>query len=217
MNIVEKTVMTIIFGSVLPILLFIAGWWGSFRLVPEKRVIIFAIFGLGLGILADALLLRKWLHTPYQTNSKILLLIYLFYSIGSFGFFMGVPVFNLLIGMAAGIFTGRQACLSQDNIIETKHKIAKVSVFTSVIMIIFCILSAVIALRDPIDTARNLEGMFRIQSFMISTAVIIGIIVIGGFLLVFFQYWLTRQAALIAYGIQRCNIPIKQRRDREVK
>ena len=47
---------------------------------------------------------------------------------------------------------------------------------------------------------RNLEGMFRLGAFSISTSTIIGIIVIGRIVLVSVQYWLTKKTALIAYS-----------------
>ena len=217
MNIAEKSVLTVIFGSVLPILLFLVGWWASFRMVQESMIVVFAASGLVVGILIDALFLRKWFQKPYQTSTKVLILIYLFYSAGIFGFFMGIPVFNLITGLAAGIFTGRKARLNHENINEFNSKIVKVSTFTSVIMVIICIFSAAIALHDPSDTARNLEGMFRMQPFTITTAMIIGIILIGGILLALLQYWLTRQAALAAFGIRKQALSILLRKNREVK
>jgi hypothetical protein len=217
MNTIEKTVLKIIFGSVLPILLFLAGWWASFRLVQESMVIVFALSGLALGILLDVLFLNKWFQNPYQTRTIILILIYFFYSVGIFGFFMGIPVFNLLTGLAAGIFAGRKAHHDHESVTAFKSKIVKVSTFTTVIMGVICVLSTAIALQDPTDTARNLEGMLRMRPFTITTAMIIGIILIGGTLLAVLQYWLTRQAALAAYGIRKLVIQNLPRRNREVK
>lgn len=217
MNMLEKTALTVIFGSVLPISLFLVGWWSSFRLVQESMIIVFAASGLVVGILIDALFLRKWFQKPYQASTKVLILIYLFYSAGIFGFFMGIPVFNLITGLAAGIFTGRKARLNHENINEFNSKILKVSTFSTLIIVIFSILSAALALQDTIDTARNLEGMFRMPPFTLSTAIIIGIILIGGILLALLQYWLTRQAALAAFGIRKLAIQNLPRRNREVK
>ena len=217
MNMLEKTALTVIFGSVFPISLFLVGWWASFRLVQESMIIVFAASGLVVGILIDALFLRKWFQKPYQASTKVLILIYLFYSAGIFGFFMGIPVFNLITGLAAGIFTGRKARLNHENINEFNSKILKVSTFSTLIIVIFSILSAALALQDPIDTARNLEGMFRMPPFTLSTAIIIDIILIGGILLALLQYWLTRQAALAAFGIRKLAIQNLPRRNREVK
>ena len=200
MNKVETMVIDLVFGAVLPIFLFLAGWWSSIGLVSDNLIFVIALTCLSLGIVIDILFLKKWLRNVYNTNWKLLIIIFLFYSICTFGFFMGVPVFNLMIGIMAGIFVGRKLYHDKKSINEVRCNIKKTSIFTTVVILIISLASAFFALRDPMDTARNLEGMFHIQSFSITTQIIIGIIVIGGFVLALSQYWLTKTVALTTFN-----------------
>ncbi|NTU88741.1 MAG: hypothetical protein HGA54_02385 [Actinobacteria bacterium] len=190
--------MTLIFGSVLPILLFLAGWWSSIGLVPEHLIFVFASIGFGLGIVIDIVFLRKWLKDIYSINPIVLVLVFLFYSICTLGFFMGVPLFNLIPGAIAGIYMGRRLPHTATNAQDGERIIKDTGMTTAIVMLMICACSAFLALKDPMDTALNLEGMFN-TSFSITTEMLIAVIVIGGIFLVTFQYWLTKRAALRAY------------------
>jgi len=196
----EKFSITIIFGAVMPVFLFLAGWWGSIGRVSENMISVAALAGLASGVMVDILFFRKWLRNVYDTDMKILMIIYLFYSICIFGFFMGVPVFNLLAGIVGGMFAGRKLYYDNASINKVKCNIKRLCSFTSAVMLAICLASAYFALKDPGDTARNLEGMFNIGKFSINTGIVVGIIVIGGFALIIFQYWLTKKAAMIVYN-----------------
>jgi len=200
MNKVETMVMALVFGAVLPIFLFLAGWWSSIGLVSDNLIFIIALTCLSLGIVIDILFLKEWLRNVYNTNWKLLIIIFLFYSICTFGFFMGVPVFNLMIGIMAGIFVGRKLYHDKKSITQVRCNIKKTSIVTTIVIVTISLASAFFALRDPMDTARNLEGMFHHQSFSITTLMIIGIIVIGAFVLALSQYWLTKTAALTTFN-----------------
>lgn len=63
-----------------------------------------------------------------------------------------------------------------------------------------CVASAYLALRDPMDTARNLEGMLGIRSFEVTPWAVAGLIAAGGPALIFVQHRLTKVAAELAYG-----------------
>lgn len=195
----EDFLLFFIFSSVVPIFFFMAGWWGSIGLVPENLIFIIAIIGLVLGIVLDFLFLKKQLKNVYETDRKILIIIYLFYSIGMFGFFMGVPIFNLMIGILAGMFIGRRSYQKKEGSEKFGNEIRKTCVFTTAVMIAISMTSAVIALKDPLDTARNLEGMFNQRVYSITRTMILLIIVLGGFLLALAQYLLTKVAGTVAY------------------
>lgn len=197
---IEKNLTILIFGAVLPIFFFLAGWWGSIGRVSDDLIFSIAFIGLGMGIILDILFLKKWLVNVYGIDTKLLAVIYLFFSTCTFGFFMGVPVFNLLVGMMAGFFAGRKSYHKKENRFKAKANIREVSIFTAVVMLLTCISSAFFALRDTMDTARNLEGMLHLGAFSLTTSMLIGIIVIGGIVLVSVQYWLTKKAAIIAYS-----------------
>ena len=183
MNKIETYLNGFVFGAVFPILLFLAGWWTSFLFrVPENRIFIFVLTGLASGLLIDVFLLKKWMKHIYDIDSKILMMIYMFYAVGFFGFFMGVPVFNIILGIFAGVHLGRKSRhfnLSE----ETVNKVIRSgSLFTALVMGLICIGSAYFALKDPY-TAANLRGMFKIH-FEITHKMLLGLIVFGGVFLV---------------------------------
>lgn len=201
MNKIETYLNRFVFGAVFPILLFLAGWWTSFLFrVPENRIFFFALAGLASGLLINVFLLKKWMKHIYDIDSKILMMIYMFYSICFFGFFMGVPVFNIIPGIFAGFYLGRKS--SHFNLAEeTVNKVIRSgSLFTTLVMGLICIGSAYFALKDP-STAANLQAMFKVH-FEITHEMLFGLIVFGGVFLVTIQYLLTKWAAQFAFNLK---------------
>ncbi|PKM78180.1 MAG: hypothetical protein CVU90_03935 [Firmicutes bacterium HGW-Firmicutes-15] len=182
-----------------PILLFLSGWWLSIGLVPENKIFVIAILGFSIGILADLVLVWKKLTKIYEINIGLVIIIYLFYSICILGFFMGVPIFNLILGIIAGFFVGRRLKYSNLDNEEFNRSSRNTSIFTTAVILVISAISAFLALKDPLDTARNLQGMLGIQAFIITTPMIIVLIIVGGTTLAILQYCLTKFMAQIAY------------------
>jgi uncharacterized protein YneF (UPF0154 family) len=190
----DKIFLGIIFGFIPPIILLLLGWWIGISLVIENKIILFVVSSFILGIFVDMILLRKWINIGYKLNNYILTGIYIFYSICIFGFFMGVPVFNIFMGVIAGIYIARRIINRNLEKREIKNKVMVTSMFSSIIILFISILSAYFALKDPY-TAANLEGMFNL-SFSLSLEMIIGLIIAGGLLLVLFQYLVTKKTSM---------------------
>lgn len=114
---------------------------------------------------------------------------------------MGVPVFNALIGICAGAYMGRRLYLQGITTQEYGADLKKTGIFSAIIMIFICMLSAYFALKDPY-TAANLEGMFN-TSFQITNEMIYGLVIVGGIGLIIFQYFSTIVAGRIAYKMGR--------------
>lgn len=76
--------------------------------MPDDRIFIAALSGLAAGVLVDLILFKEQIARPFEASRRVFVLAYLFYSICTFGFFMGVPAFNLLQGAAAGFYAGRR-------------------------------------------------------------------------------------------------------------
>ena len=102
----ERLFLMIMIGLVFPILLGLAGWWGSLPFVPESSIIYFALGGFMLGVLVDMVFLRFWTRNALRLPLIWPVLVYLFYSVGMFGFFMGVPAFNVVMGPVGGYYMG---------------------------------------------------------------------------------------------------------------
>jgi hypothetical protein len=201
----EIAVIGIMFGAVPVIAGFLAGWWISIPLVPESRIFLCALAGLFMGLIIDIILLRGWIHHAYSMKPYVWMAVYHFYSIGMFGFFMGVPVFNVLLALPAGFFVGGWGAHHGADVTRMREAARRCAVFTTSVLALVCVASASIALASP-STASDLQGMLRLP-FRVTLAMIIGIILSGGALILSFQWWLTIRCAEGAYGffIARAN------------
>lgn len=189
----DRRFLTFVLAPISPILLFLAGWWISLTIVNDNLVFLFAFLGLFFGITLDVIYITHWVRNAFRMSTTLWLLIYGLYSIGFFGFFMGVPVFNLLLGIPAGVFITRQAQVLQFDRKKTKKRIELASRTTALYMSLICFFSAAIALIDPY-TADNLEGMFHL-SFDVTPELINLLIIVGGAGLIALQHVITRLSA----------------------
>lgn len=189
MNKIEKIVYSLVLGFIPPVFLFVATWFTAIALSPESNCFYFSFTGLAAGFLIDFFFLKKWVLSCPKAPYWIMILIFLFYHIGLFGFFMGVPIFNAFMGILAGYYVGHRL-LQSDLTEKQKKRIARnTALFTPAIMMLICISSATFALTDP-TTPSNLEGMFRLH-VNITQEILITFITIGGIFLVGFTCWST--------------------------
>jgi len=168
---------------IFPLLGLLLGWWGSYFAFPNASVMSTACIGIVIGLLIDLVFWRRIVNL-FSYSFRSLLAVYLFYSIGVFGFFMGVPVFNVVVGIVAGYVAGRRLLDESD---RTKREAMVITILftTSVTLLLLCVASAILALRDPY-TASNLKGMLAL-SFLPTPIMIGGLIFAGGLLLLLFQ------------------------------
>jgi hypothetical protein len=159
-NKLEKIIFTLLLGSIAPISFCLAGWWGAYLLAPENQIPILMLSGLGVGIVIDILFLGKWVNAAYQIHPILLIAIYLFYSVGIFGFFMGVPVFNIVMGPIAGFYIGRRLKQEKANPKETNRMIHQTGLFASFVLAVACTASFILAASE-ITLAGNINGMLR--------------------------------------------------------
>jgi hypothetical protein len=195
----ESIFIVIIIGPVLPILLFLAGWWTSLIFVTERIVFIFSLIGLGIGFIIDIIIFKQ-IMKAYWWKQSILAMIYLFCSVCFLGFFMGVPIFNLAVGAIGGVFMGRKFYHEGIDKEHLKKASAYFALFSASVMALVSIASAYFATKDISDTALNLHGMFKLQ-FVPTNQMIIVLIIVGGAGLVLTQYWIAKKLAHWAYGI----------------
>ena len=187
---VERVFMMALIGLVAPIIGLLIGWWGSVPFVPETSIKYFALGGLLAGILADTLFLGRWVRKAYALPRTGFVLVYLFYSIGLFGFFMGIPVLNLFLGITAGYYVGiclRHKDADQPVVDKSAHQTA---LFAAAVMAVICIASLLIAYLDA-SLPANIQGLFNLEK-TISKPVILAYSSLGGILLVVLEYFLTR-------------------------
>lgn len=189
--------MFAIFGGVFPILCFLIGWWGSITFLPESSIKYGALGGLLVGIVIDILFVGKWVVNAYRLNLVWMAVIYIFYSVGLYGFFMGVPVFNFLLGLLAGFYMGLRTLEEQRAPLEAEVIFKKTGIFTSVVLAIACCVSLWLATNDA-TTAANISGMFALKEPLSQETVLL-ISGVGGVAMVVLEFYVTRAMARWAY------------------
>ena len=196
---VEALFLAAVIGLAPPIAGLLAGWWGSLPFVPEASIKYFALGGLLLGLLADLLFLRRWVRRALGCSPLWPALLYLFYSAGLFGFFMGVPVFNLLLGLPGGYYAGMRLRLHGADQAAAQRGARLAGWAAAGMLGVACLASWLPAYRDA-SLAANIQGMFGLGT-AISRESILAASALGGIALVALEYLLTRATTLFAYDI----------------
>jgi len=187
----EKILSGTIIGGTFPILmglLSIGIWFYADK--SESSAIVFLIAGILTGFLIDLIFLRKWITMRFDLPLWFVAGIYVFYNICVFGFFMGVPIFNLLMGFVAAYYFGTRLISKKVQPEIFSRHIHQVSLFTALVMALICASSAFIALTDRF-TGDNLQGMLGLD-FEVTQAMIYVLVIVGGFGLIVFQYYVTK-------------------------
>jgi hypothetical protein len=226
MSRIESLIVSLFIAVLVPVLLFFAAWWLSVGVVPDSWIPICAFGGLILGIVLDAIFLRAWVAGAYRMNVLQLSILYLYVSVVTYTVFMGVPVFNLVPGIIAGIYAGRRlrhstaggevpeddGSASAETPSEpgtargasavereaVRRGIRGTGLFTAAVVACASAVTAFLVLREP-TIGSELEHMFALK-FTITRPIMIALIGVGAPALVLAQYWLTAKAARIAYG-----------------
>jgi hypothetical protein len=188
---IDKIFIGILIGSAFPLLLSLLSvilWFYINR--NTEWVLIYLATGLILGFIIDFKFLKTWIIKRYELPIWFIIGMYIFYNIEIYGFFMGVPVVNIIMGLIAGYYSGKK--IEYQNISPDKIPavIKNVSLFTCLIMSLICLSSAAIALIDE-STGENLRLMVGLN-FPVTKTMILAIILFGGFILILSQYFITK-------------------------
>ena len=156
----EKPFLYIALGAVFPILFFLTGWWGSYLWAAEKNIPYFALGGLALGAVLDALVLKRLVDGAYQIPLGTMAFIYIFYAVGVFGFCMGVPLLVVLMGLAGGYYIGRRLKYNQAQPVDARRTMRLTSIFTSLVMALACAGALVLAASEA-TLANQINSMLK--------------------------------------------------------
>ncbi len=175
---VEKLLFCLVLGAIPPISGFVVAGCGTFALLPEGPFLWTTLFGFLIGILVDVVYLRKWVAGAYSFNLKIWMAVHVFYSIGMLGFFMGVPVFHVILAVPAGLFMGGRLARRKADSDESSRMKRKTRLFTTLVLAAVCVASGAIALVDPY-TGSFLQRLLGLH-FEVTRWMLAGVIVTGG-------------------------------------
>ena len=189
MNKIEKFFLGCVIGALPPLTAFLIAWWSMYTVLTGWKIIAIPVAAALFGLVVDAFQLKRWIEGAYRTRWSAWVVVYLFYSTCVFGFFMGVPVFNLVLALPAGFYISCRLVAQKVGEEQGEKIILRVKLFTTVITGLVCTASAILALRDPY-TGANLEGMLRL-SFEMTQGMIVVLILVGGVGVLAFNWWLT--------------------------
>lgn len=200
----DKFLSLLLLGLLAPVTLMLACWWGSVPFIKDndQAVMLLAIFGFAVGCVLDFTVLRKFIHRLFGLLLPTLLAVEVFYSIMVYGFFMGFPVFNSFIGIVGAYIVARGGLLRQAAREETLRNARALNLASLGILAFLCFSTATLALRESTIKAQ-MKGMLGLP-FDVTDGMIWGTILIGGSLLLFFQFfaskWVVRSVLRKAGG-----------------
>jgi hypothetical protein len=187
------------FFGLLPLLFCVAAaGFMNIVLLEEKGIAYWALGGLCVGLIVDAIFVRNWVRKAYHMSSKLLAALYVFYSIGVLGFCMGIPILEFPLGMAAGAYAARKMYHSKAGPEEFNRTVKEVSIFAAAVMVLICSLMALWAIAGKIPGS---EFDTPWLSFTFTVPIFSAVVLIGGAALVLLQYWVTRTAAKVTFKL----------------
>ena len=178
---VMNSLFSLMIVVVWPLIGLLLGWWGSFLFLRESYIVPMAVVGLMIGILYG---IKEWRHVRwslYMISWISLLGVLLFYALGMFGFFMGVPVFHVFLSIPAGLYWGSRMNVRQFAPSEIKKQRRRLEWILGGITLAVAAVSGLIAWFDPYTLA-NLRGMLHLQ--LTRLFLLLTILVGGGFMVV---------------------------------
>jgi len=191
---IESVILGIFFGFVPIVFCFLATMVTASIFLGKEALGPWVLWSLVPAIIIDAIFLKKWVRRAYHINNKVLAGIYLFYSVVALGLGMGLPVFNFVLGIMAGVYIARRMHFVGVDEESRKQGFKKTAVFTAVVMALMCCLITLWAIAGKMMGAR-VETPYL--SFTFTVPIFFAVVLTGGAVLVLLQYWLTRIAAKV--------------------
>jgi hypothetical protein len=186
----RKLFTVVLYQAPIPLALFLLAWW--FSHVFTSGWIAFLIGALWFLI---GLWLNSELVLPYQfyrIKKRFLALIYLFFSIAMLGFFMGIPVFNLLLGVLAGNYLSIRVLYPYSSKTTIQKNLVQGAWFTALSLLGITLFAGIIAVSDFENSLLIAQQLLPIQ---LSKNLFIFLLALGAVLLTLFQFVLTLFAA----------------------
>jgi hypothetical protein len=195
-KVVELLILGMFFGLVPVAAFFIATVLFAAIVFGKEALGPWTLWSLLPGLFIDILFLKRWVRNAYTMNIKTLAVLYLFHSVCALGFFMGIPIGNIFLGILAGIYSARRLSLTCDNRLKSKDHFKRTAIFTAVVMVLICCLITLWAIAGEMIGAR-FEMPFL--SFTFTVPIFFAVALTSGTFLVLLQYSLTRISTNITY------------------
>jgi hypothetical protein len=174
----ERFVLASLLAPLAPLTGLMGFWFLSYATLTEKWIPISTLTGFLIGILADLFLLKKLLDRAPHFSPIFWTAVLVFYAVGIFGLFMGVPVFNAVLAIPAGFVVGGRLAHETADRSRVRAAALRTCILTTVLLALICTASALFALTSS-STPADLEGMLGLP-FTVTPAMIWSIVLIGG-------------------------------------
>ncbi len=194
---IEHFALGLILAPLAPLAGLLGFWWSSYALLPESWIPYCGLSGIALGILADIIFLKRMISRAYRLGTVFWLAVLLFYSVGTFGFFMGVPLFNAALAIPAGFVVGGKLAHEPVDGVRIRRASLRTCILTTALMVLVCAASATVALISP-STPGDLRGMLGL-GFEVTRTMIWVLILVGGAGLLAVNWVLTGLSVHIFY------------------
>jgi len=172
----EHFALGLILAPLAPLAGLLSCWSAAYAWLPETWIPFAAITGLLIGVVVDIFMLKKLLER--RLSLLLWVVVFLFYSVGVFGFSMGVPVLNTALAIPAGFVIGSRLAADNADRMRVRKNAQRTAWFTTAVLALICAASAMIALVSA-STASDLRGMLGL-GFEVTQGMIIGLILVGG-------------------------------------
>ncbi len=182
----RKLFTIVLYQAPLPLALFLLTWWVSNSFTNDLMAVIIGLIGFLIGLWLNVELVLPYQF--YKIKKRVLALIYLFFSIASLGFFMGIPVFNLLLGVLAGNYLSIRVLRNYKSKKYIRKNLIQGSIYTSIILLIITFFSGLIVISDMENSISILEQLLH---YPINQTLFLSFIIIGGLVIVILQYFIT--------------------------
>ncbi len=193
----ERFLFGMILAPLAPLAGLMAAWWGSYSLLPEAWIPAGTLAGFFAGILADVFLLKRLVNRARHLKPVFWAAVFLFYSVGVFGFFMGVPVFNALLAVPAGFVAAASLAEQNPAPAQLERAARKTAWLTTGVLFLVCAASAAFALLSS-STPSDLKGLLGLP-FEVIWPMVFGLIGVGGTGLLLFNWVLAWGSTRLAY------------------
>jgi len=197
---IESLMLGIFFGLVAPAAFFMATVLFTAIAFGTKVLGPWELWSLLPGLLIDVLFLRRWVKNAYTMNAKAVGALYIFYSVCALGFFMGIPIGNIFLGILAGIYSARRFSLTPDSCLNAGDYFKRTAIFSAAVMVLICVLLALWAVAGRIPGSKFETPLI---SFTFTVPIFCTVVIVGGAFLVLLQYWLTITTAKVVSKLSR--------------
>jgi hypothetical protein len=192
----------LILAPIVPLASFLSFWWIAFAILSESLIPWLSGIGLLVGIMIDVILLPELLER--KLSMLLWGAVFLFYSVCVFGFFMGFPVFIVILAIPVGYVVGSRLAMERADNHELRKAAFITALLFSLLLTLISLVSALIAISSP-STPNDMRGMLGLN-FDITRDMIWGLILVGGSMLIMSGWGLTLLSVWASFSILKKRI-----------